>query len=81
MQSRSKTHPSTSISSLLCSAAVMLPSILLRASLLHLKMGGHFYGGPFRAQVKLSHITKTKNLLQGSKMLLQDKNYSLAKIH
>lgn len=33
------------------------------------------------AQVKLSHITKTKNLLQGSKMLLQDKNYSLAKIH
>lgn len=35
------------------------------------------------AQVKLSHITKKKkkNLLQGSKMLLQDKNYSLAKIH
>lgn len=28
------------------------------------------------AQVKLSHITKTKNPLQGSKMLLQDKNYS-----
>lgn len=31
------------------------------------------------AQVKLSHITK--KLLQGSKMLLQDKNYSLAQIH